>query len=151
MALSSGEYGGRNSGVRLAGTASCLAMCQPARSINTTAWASGCHRRAELVEPRRHRGSTDTGQDQGDPGVTLRADGAEPIDRPVAQIAHAARAHAALEPAPAQAPGLADPRLVLEPDLEPLSLGMVACKLGDQRWAFFLKRACAARSALGMP
>jgi hypothetical protein len=68
---------------------------------------------------------------QGHPRVALWADRAEKVDRLVAQVAHAARAHAALEPASADAAGLADPGLVLEPDLEALSLGMVAGDLGD--------------------
>jgi hypothetical protein len=67
----------------------------------------------------------------------------------VAQVAHAAWAHAALEPAPADAPGLADPCLIEEPDLEPLGLRVLAGDLGDQRRKFFLKRAWALRSASG--
>ena len=59
----------------------------------------------------------------------------------MAQIADPARAHAALEPTPADPAGLADPSLVEEPDLEPLGLGMVAGDLGDQCREFFLKRA----------
>jgi hypothetical protein len=55
------------------------------------------------------------------------------------QVAHAARAHAALEPAPADAPGLADPGLIEEPDLEPLGLGMVAAIRFDQRREFFFE------------
>jgi hypothetical protein len=40
-------------------------------------------------------------------------------------------------PAAAQAPGLTDPRLVLEPDLEPFGVGMVVRDLGDQRLDLF--------------
>ena len=104
---------------------------------------------AELVEHRRHRGGADRGQDQGAAGVARRADRAEQVDRLVAQVAYAARAHAAFEPAAADAAGLADPGLVLEPDLEPFGVGMVAGDLGDQRRKFFLKRAWALRSASG--
>jgi hypothetical protein len=67
----------------------------------------------------------------------------------VAQVAHAAWAHAPLEPAPADAAGLADPGLVEKPDLEALGLGMVAGDLGDQTGEFFLKRTWALRSASG--
>jgi hypothetical protein len=67
----------------------------------------------------------------------------------MAQVAHAARAQAALEPAAAEAAGLADPGLVLEPDLEARGVGMVAGDRGDQRREFFLKRAWAWRSASG--
>lgn len=103
----------------------------------------------ELVEHRLHRGGADRGQHQGDAGVALRTDRAEQVDRLVAQVARAARAYAALEPAAADAAGLADAGLVEEPDLEPLGLGVVAGDLGDQRREFFLKRAWALRSASG--
>jgi hypothetical protein len=59
----------------------------------------------------------------------------------VAQVAHAARPQALLVPSAADAAGLADPGLVLEPDLEALGLGMLAGDLGDQGREFFLKRA----------
>jgi hypothetical protein len=55
----------------------------------------------------------------------------------VAQVAQPTRPHALLIPAATEAPGLADPRLVLEPDLEPRGVGMVARDLGDQRRDFF--------------
>ena len=55
----------------------------------------------------------------------------------MAQVAHAARAHALLEPASADPAGLADARLVEEPDLEPLGFGVVAGDLGDQQREFF--------------
>ena len=67
----------------------------------------------------------------------------------MAYVAHAARAHALLEPAPADPAGLADPGFVQEPDLEPRGLGVVADDLGDQARKFFLKRAWALRSASG--
>jgi hypothetical protein len=67
----------------------------------------------------------------------------------VAQVAHAARAHAALEPSAADAAGLADPGLVEEPDLEPRGLRVIAGDLGNQRREFFLKRIWALRSASG--
>ena len=108
-----------------------------------------CHGLAELVEHRLHGGGADRGEDERDAGIALRTDGAEQIDRLMAQVAHAARAHAALEPASADAAGLADPGLVEKPDLEPLGLGVVAGDLGDQRREFFLKRAWALRSASG--
>jgi hypothetical protein len=92
---------------------------------------------AELVEHRLHGGGAHRGQDQCDPGIALGTDGAEPIGRLVAQVAHAARAHALLEPAAAEAAGRADPGLVQEPDLEPPGLGMAAGDLGDHRRNFF--------------
>jgi transposase-like protein len=63
--------------------------------------------------------------------------------------AEPARARAPLEPAPTEPAGLAHPGFVLEPDLEPLGLGVVAGDLGDQRPELFLKRARALRSASG--
>jgi hypothetical protein len=58
----------------------------------------------------------------------------------MAQVAHAARAHAALEPAPAHPAGLADPGLTEEPHLEPLGPGVIAGDDLDQLGEFFLKR-----------
>jgi hypothetical protein len=55
----------------------------------------------------------------------------------VAQVAHPTRAHALLVPPSADAAGLADPRFVEEPDLEPFGFGMVAGERGDQRRKFF--------------
>ena len=54
-----------------------------------------------------------------------------------------------LKPASAIAAGLADPGLVLQPDLDALGFGMGRRGLGDQIAEFFLKPACARRSALG--
>jgi len=56
---------------------------------------------------------------------------------------------ALLIPAPAVAAGLADPGLVLQPDLDALGFGVDRCGLGDQAAKFFLKSAWALRSALG--
>jgi hypothetical protein len=107
------------------------------------------HGLAELIEHRLHGGGAHHGQDQGDAGITRRADGAEQVDRLVAQVAHPARAHALLVPPSADAAGLADPHFIQEPDLEPFGFGMVAGERGDQRGEFFLKRAWALRSASG--
>jgi hypothetical protein len=62
-------------------------------------------------------------QDQGDAGIPLGTDRPEQVNRLVAQVAHAARAQAALVPAATDPAGLADPGLVEEPDLEPLGPG----------------------------
>ena len=104
---------------------------------------------SELVEHRLHGGRAHRGQDQGDASVPLGAHRAEQVDRLVAQVADAARAHALLESAPTDTAGLADPRLVQEPDLEALGLGVVAGDRCDQLGEFFLKRAWALRSASG--
>jgi hypothetical protein len=112
-------------------------MCHAARSIRTTAWAPGLTRLGELVEHGLHGGGAHRRQGQRDTDVAGRADGAEQIDRLVAQVAHAARAHPPLEPPATDPTGLADPRFVEEPDLELLGLRMVARDLGDQRREFF--------------
>jgi hypothetical protein len=54
----------------------------------------------------------------------------------VQQPQHAVLRYSGRRSAPAQAFGLTDPRLVLEPDLEPLSFGMVTRDLSDQRCEF---------------
>ena len=57
--LSSGGFQGRKIGVMLAGMSSMLVVCQPARSINSTACAPGATRplcwRREARAPRRFR------------------------------------------------------------------------------------------------
>ena len=110
---------------------------------------AGADRLAELLEHRLHGSGADAGQHERDPGIAHRTDRAEQIDRLVAQVAHAARAQALLVPASADPAGLADPRFVQEPDLEPLGLGMVAGQLGDQRREVFLKASWALRLASG--
>jgi hypothetical protein len=78
-------------------------MCHAARSIRTTAWAPGLTRLGELVEHGLHGGGAHRRQGQRDTDVAGRADGAEQIDRLVAQVADPARAHPPLEP-PATVP-----------------------------------------------
>ncbi|MDV7402418.1 hypothetical protein RZS08_63945, partial [Arthrospira platensis SPKY1] len=80
--------------------------------------------RAELVEEGLHRCGRDDRQDQAESGVTFGADGAEQIDGVMALVLHTGRAGATLIPLSAVAPGLAEPRLVLQPDLDPFGLGM---------------------------
>jgi hypothetical protein len=149
MALGSGEYGGRKSGVRLAGTARSLATCQPARSKKYDRMGGWRHGLAELVEHHLHGAGADRRQDQGNASIPLGTDRAEQIGRLVAEVAHTARAQALLVPAPPDPAGLADPGLVQEPDLEPIGLEMSAGDLGDQRREFFLERTWAWRSASG--
>ena len=115
----------------------------------TRPWAPAVDGLAQLVEHELHGGGLDSGQDQGDAGVALRADRAEQIDGLVAQVAAAAGPLPLLEPSSAGPPGLADSGLVEEPDLEPLGLGMGRSQLGDQRQEFFLKVCWAFGSACG--
>ena len=110
---------------------------------------AGADRLGEFVEHRPHGGGTDRGQDESDARVAFGTDRPEQVDRLVAEIAHAPRPHALLVPPAADPPGLADPGFVQEPDLEPLGLGVVVGNPGDQAVEFFLKRACALRSASG--
>ena len=107
------------------------------------------HLATELVEEGLHDVGPDDRQHQGEGGVALRADGAEEVDRGVALVFDSGWAGAALEPAPAVAAGLADPGLVLQPDLDALGLRMSGGCLGNQIAEFFLKSAWARGSALG--
>lgn len=66
MAFSS-RVGRQKQGVRLAGVARFLALCQPARSISTTAWSPGADGLSELVEHRLHGAGAHRGQYEGDP------------------------------------------------------------------------------------
>ena len=78
----------------------------------------------QLGEEQVHCRGVEPGQHQGGAGVARRAHGTDDPGRLVADIAPPARRVAALPPDIAGAPLLPDPRLVLAPDLQPLSLGM---------------------------
>ena len=90
------------------------------------------HRVGELIEHQLHGGGVGDRQDQRDAGVAHRADGAEQVDRFVAEIAPAARPHPLGEPAAADPTGLADPAFIQEPDLERHLRSQLAVA-GDQR------------------
>jgi hypothetical protein len=104
---------------------------------------------AELIEEGLHDVGRDDRHDQAEGGIALRADGAEEVDGGMALVFNAGGAAAFLEPSAAIPAGLADPGLVLQPDLDALGLGMGRCGLGDQIAEFFLKSAWALRSDFG--
>ena len=107
------------------------------------------HLAAELVEEGLHDVGPDDRQDQAEGGIALGADGAEEIDRGVALVFDPSWSRTLLKPAPAVAAGLADPGLVLQPDLDALGFGMGRCGRGDQVAKFFLKSAWARGSDFG--
>src|SRR3954452_22378637 len=99
------------------------AQCQPARSMITRAWAPGAM--AWLSSSSIScMAAVDRGEDQGDAGVALWANGAEQVGGFMPEIAPATRPLPLLEPAAAGSAGLAHPGLVEEPDLEPLGVGL---------------------------
>jgi hypothetical protein len=79
----------------------------------------------------------------------LRADRAEQVDGGMALVFDTGGPRTLLKATPTIAAGLADPGLVLQPDLDALGLGMGRCGLGDQITAFFSKSAWARESDFG--
>jgi hypothetical protein len=105
---------------------------------------AGCHRLRDLGEMQVHRLGIAGGQDQGRALALLRADGTEDVGRSGALITGSARAGAALGPAPRDFVLLADPRLILEPNLYCLdSDRLVARDLFQARGEAFLKSSIA--------
>lgn len=112
------------------------------------------------VGPRRH-GSSEFGQvhvetfgvgarhHQARADAALRTDGTEQVGRGVARVLHGARARASARPDVGQRALLADPGLVLEPDLKRLAAGFLRDHLRDPRGEGFLKSAWAAASQFG--
>ena len=96
-----------------------------------------------------HRAGVGEGHDQACGHAALRADRAENIGPLVAGVAGRARPRAALRPDPGERALLADPRLILEPDLERFA----PCSLGDRRGyrlgKVFLKASWASGSVFG--
>lgn len=76
----------------------------------------------DLVEMSLHGPCIGEGHDESCPDATSRADRSEEVGALVALISGLARPGSASRPLPDQTVLLADPRLVLEPDLDPLSL-----------------------------
>lgn len=103
----------------------------------------------EAVEEDLHGGGADLGQDEREGVVRAGADGAVEPGRGIAVVDQALGSDAALEPDAGAAAFLANPGLVLAPELD-LGLGM-GLRDGAQRGgeAPFSKRSCAAVSAFG--
>jgi hypothetical protein len=96
-----------------------------------------------------HGHGRDLGQDQRHADIPLRADRTEEMGGGEALLAHAAWAHALLIPDVGRAPFLADPGFVLEPQLDPLGLGVPGGDLPDQGRQAFLNRSCTFGSVSG--
>ena len=92
----------------------------------------GQDRLGELVEHRLHGGRKDHGQGERHCFLAHRADRAEEIERLMTEIAQPPWPNALLVPAAAGAAGLTGPGFILEPDLDPLSVGMGIGDVGDQ-------------------
>ena len=71
----------------------------------------------DLLEVPLHGPGVASRQHQGGPGAACRADGAEDVDRLGALVVRGAGPGPATRPAPGDLVLLADPGLVLEPDL----------------------------------
>lgn len=96
-----------------------------------------------------HRGGVGEGQHQSGGDAAVRAGGAEDVGPFVAGVARRARPAAALRPDPGEGALLADPRLVLEPDLERLATRGLGDRCGYRLAEVFLKASCASGSAFG--
>jgi len=98
----------------------------------------------QFGEEQVHRGGVELGQHQCHAGVARRAHRADDPGGAVAEVAPPARGMAALPPNITGAPFLADPRLVLAPDLEVRCFGVSLDKLLQARGEPpFLKVSCA--------
>ncbi len=99
----------------------------------------------DLVEVQLHRLSVGEGQRQGRPRAAGRADRPEQVGALVALVGRLSRPRSASRPLPHEAVFLADPCLVLEPDLDRLPGGNVAQMPRSASWGSFferLQRAC---------
>ena len=96
-----------------------------------------------------HRGGVGEGHDEARRGAALGADRAEDVGPLVAGVARRAWPRAALRPDPGERALLADPGLVLEPDLERLAAGRLGERGGYRLGEAFLKRSWAAGSVFG--
>ena len=96
-----------------------------------------------------HRGGVGEGQHQPSGDTAVRAGGAEDVGPLVAGIARRPRARAALRPDPGERALLANPGLVLEPDLERLGPRRLGDRRGYRLAEVFLNAACAAGSTFG--
>jgi len=88
-------------------------------------------------------------RDEGCGGAALRANGAKNVGPFVTLIARRTGARPAFGPDTGQRALLANARLVLEPDFERLSFGMIGEFCCERCGEVFLKASCAASSACG--
>lgn len=107
---------------------------------------AGCHLPAGPGEEGLHVAGGGDRQDQAEGRVAPGTGGTERVDGLIAPILEAVRAGTFLAPAPAIAPRLADPGLVLQLDPDALGLELRSLCLGDQAAELFLNSAGARRS-----
>ena len=122
----------------LSGTTSVAAV--PARAVEDE-HGMGARRdgKGDLGEVGVHRGGVGEGHDEPRRHAARRADRAEDVGPLVAGVARRPRPGAALRPDPGERALLADPRLVLEPDLERLATGRLGQRRGYRLGEAFLK------------
>jgi hypothetical protein len=96
-----------------------------------------------------HRRAADPGHDDGGAHGTARADRTENVGGGMAVVANRRRTGAPQGPQIGQRAVLADARLILEPDLDPLAGGRRRQDLRYASGKVFLKASCAAASFLG--
>src|SRR6202048_2762935 len=104
---------------------------------------------ADGVEMRLHGLGVGLRHDEGDAGVAARTDGGEHIGVLLALILWVARAGSLLGPLVDEAVLLADPHLVLEPDLNRRFRGEFGHDRRDLRRKVFLNAALVSRSCTG--
>jgi hypothetical protein len=103
----------------------------------------------DLGEVGVHRRGVGEGHDETGGGAALGADRAEDVGPLVAGVPRRPGSRAAPRPDPGEGALLADPRLVLEPDLERLAAGGLGERGGYRLAEAFLKPSCAAGSVFG--
>src|SRR4051794_15386949 len=111
--------------------------------------SAGSDAAADLVEMTLHGVGIGERQDERGPGAPRGADGTEDVDPGVATVARRAGPCAAPRPEAGGGALLADPRLVLEPDLDRLAGGVLGQRRRHQAGEVFLNASCAAGSLAG--
>ncbi len=104
---------------------------------------------ADLLEMHLHGAGVGLGQHESGTGAAPGADGAEQIGVLVALVGRQARARAGLGPKPGSAVLLAEPGLILEPQLDRPVPGQMAYVRGEGAGEVFLNPSSTAGSCLG--
>src|SRR3954451_22617317 len=116
--FNSGARAGNNTSVRLSGTTRSLARVPSGPVHQHDPMGSGSYGLRDLGQVQVHRGRIASRQDQGRALALLRADRSEDVDRTRPLIVRGAGAGAPSGPAPGDFVLLADPGLVLPPQLD---------------------------------
>lgn len=121
----------------------------PSRAVDDDdGMRSRCDMQADLLQVAVHGFGADAGGDDGGTQVAGGADGTKDVGGLVSLIAPHPWPCAALGPDTGQGSFLADPRLVLEPELDWLALGVLGKDSFDQDHEVFLKFSWASAFAL---